>query len=311
MNIGVNMFINLLSFQYLYGLSLEVFIYNLSHTIYQQSAWAANVSANNGIIIWRERFINSSLGTDSGDIVLWLNNATTLNITIDGHFYQNADKLVLDTSNVSNYAAPKSHTHPITQITWAGTQNLATTGANTEWSIDMASDATNSYFHIWSGIKGASCMQFENNTGICRAPFGVYGGVWNDYAEYRLAESIEPGRVIIEHESGEMKLSTERLQPGAEVISDTFGFAIGETEECRTPIAVTGRVLVYTNEDRNTYPLGAAVCSGPNGTVSLMTREEIREYPERIIGTVSEIPNYEEWGTGKVKVDNRIWIRIK
>jgi hypothetical protein len=29
-----------------------------------------------------------------------------------------------------------------------------------------------------------------------------------------------------------------------------------------------------------------------------MTREEIREYPERIIGTVSEIPNYDIWHAG-------------
>lgn len=139
----------------------------------------------------------------------------------------------------------------------------------------------------------------------------VYGAVWNDYAEYRIADSIEPGRVVIEHESGSMKLSTERLQPGAEIISDTFGFAIGETEESKTPIAVSGRVLAYPYEDRYSYPLGSAVCSGPNGTISLMTREEIREYPERIIGTVSEIPEYEEWGTGKVKVNGRIWIRVK
>jgi hypothetical protein len=70
--------------------------------------------------------------------------------------------------------------------------------------------------------------------------------------------------------------------------------------------------LAYPAEDRYSYPLGAAVCSGPNGTVSLMTREEIKEYPERIIGTVSEIPEYDEWGTEqKIKVNNRIWIRIK
>lgn len=139
----------------------------------------------------------------------------------------------------------------------------------------------------------------------------VWGAVWNDYAEFRKAESIEPGRCVIEHSSAEMKLSTERLQPGAEIISDTFGFAIGETDECKTPIASSGRVLAYPYEDRNSYPLGAAVCSGPNGTISLMTREEIKEYPERIIGTVSEIPDYEEWGTGKVKVNGRIWIRIR
>ena len=139
----------------------------------------------------------------------------------------------------------------------------------------------------------------------------VTGAVWNDYAEYRKAESIEPGRVVVESTDGEMKLSTERLQPGAEIISDTFGFAIGETDEYKTPIAAAGRVLAYPNEDRYSYPLGCAVCSGPNGTVSQMTREEIKEYPERIIGTVSEIPEYKNWGTGNVKVNGRIWIRIK
>lgn len=138
----------------------------------------------------------------------------------------------------------------------------------------------------------------------------LYGAAWNDYAEFRKAETIEPGRVVVEDVLGEMKLSTERMQPGANIISDTYGFTIGQTEECQTPIAVAGRVLAYTYEDRNSYPLGAAVCSGPNGTVSLMTREEIREYPERIIGIVSEIPDYEVWGAGEIKVNNRIWIKI-
>ena len=101
------------------------------------------------------------------------------------------------------------------------------------------------------------------------------------------------------------------MQPGAEVVSDTFGFAIGETNECKTPIAVSGRVLVYPYEDRNSYQPGDAVCSGPNGTVSKMSREEIKEYPERIIGTVSEIPDYEVWGQSGIKVYNRIWIRLR
>ena len=138
-----------------------------------------------------------------------------------------------------------------------------------------------------------------------------WGAVWNDYAEYRKAETLEAGRVVIEDKSGEMKLSTERLQPGANVVSDTFGFAIGETDDCKTPLAVAGRVLAYPYEDRDSYPLGAAVCSGPNGTISLMTREEIREYPERIIGTVSEIPTYEVWGDGNAPVNGRIWIKVR
>ena len=40
-------------------------------------------------------------------------------------------------------------------------------------------------------------------------------------------------------------------------------------------------------------------------------REEIREWSDRIVGIVSEIPEYEEWGTGKVKVNGRIWIKVK
>lgn len=140
----------------------------------------------------------------------------------------------------------------------------------------------------------------------------VYGAVWNDYAEYRQTkEYIQPGYCVIETGKGDLIKSSERLQPGANIVSDTFGFAIGETEQTKTPLAVSGRVLAYPYEDRDSYQAGDPVCSGPNGTISKMTREEVREYPDRIIGTVSEIPNYEVWGTGNVKVDNRIWIKVK
>jgi hypothetical protein len=175
-------------------------------------------------------------------------------------------------------------------------------------------------FH-WGGRVAASlafhsngAFYFRNQADTGQAPVyasAVYGAVWNDYAEYRKAETLEAGRVVIEDKSGKMKLSTERLQPGANVVSDTFGFAIGETDDCKTPLAVAGRVLAYPYEDRDSYPLGAAVCSGPNGTISLMTREEIREYPERIIGTVSEIPTYEVWGDGNAPVNGRIWIKVR
>ena len=140
----------------------------------------------------------------------------------------------------------------------------------------------------------------------------VYGAVWNDYAEYRQTKKyVQPGYCVIETGKGDLIKSSERLQPGANIVSDTFGFAIGETEQTKTPLAVSGRVLAYPYEDRDSYQAGDPVCSGPNGTISKMTREEVREYPERIIGTVSEIPSYEIWGTGNVKVNNRIWIKVK
>lgn len=147
-----------------------------------------------------------------------------------------------------------------------------------------------------------------------RTGLKLYGAVWNDYAEFRQTkDKVEPGRVVIETGRGDLKLSTERLQPGANVVSDTFGFAIGETKKAKTPLAVAGRVLVYTFEDKYSYKPGDAVCTGPNGTVSKMTREEIWKYPERIVGTVSEIPEYEIWesGDGPIQVNSRIWIKVK
>lgn len=158
-----------------------------------------------------------------------------------------------------------------------------------------------------------NCQTYANKKTSCYiSTAGVlYGAAWNDYAEYRSSDPIEPGRVICETGNGTLKLSTERLQPGANIVSDTFGFAIGETENCKTPIAVSGRALVYTYEDRYSYEAGDPVCAGPGGTVSKMSREEVMMYPDRIVGIVSEIPEYERWGTGNVEVKNRIWIKVK
>lgn len=48
-----------------------------------------------------------------------------------------------------------------------------------------------------------------------------------------------------------------------------------------------------------------------------MSREEVRDYPDRIVGTVSCVPDYAEWGGGEiadrdpVKVNGRIWIKVR
>ena len=139
----------------------------------------------------------------------------------------------------------------------------------------------------------------------------VKGAVFNDYAEYRTTINLEAGRVVVDQDDGTLKCSDNRLLPGAQVISDTFGFSIGEMKEAKTPLAIAGRVLVYPYQNRENYHAGMAVCSAPNGTVDIMTREEIKEYPDCIIGIVSEIPKYKEWGTNKIKVNNRIWIKVK
>ena len=159
-------------------------------------------------------------------------------------------------------------------------------------------------------VLGNGNTKKDGDSGVLVAT-KVRGAVFNDYAEYRESLVKEPGRCVIETGYGDLELSTKRLQLGGNIISDTFGFSIGETDKAETPIAVCGRVLAYPYENRYKFTAGAAVCSGPNGTVSLMTREEIKEWPDAIIGYVSEIPEYKEWGTDKIQVNNRIWIKIK
>ena len=142
----------------------------------------------------------------------------------------------------------------------------------------------------------------------------LFGAAWNDYAEFRVMREkniIPYGYCVCENGDDTVSVSTERLQPAPGIVSDTYGYAIGKTDDALIPIAVSGRVLAYTYEDRNEFTPGDAVCAAPGGTVSKMTREEIKDYPDRIVGTVSAIPDYEEWGAGHVKVNNRIWIKVR
>lgn len=124
-----------------------------------------------------------------------------------------------------------------------------------------------------------------------------------------------------------MVLCDRRLVAGAKIISDTFGCSVGESDSAKTPLGVAGRVLVYTYQNRDNYKVGDAVCAAPNGTVDIMTREEIKEYPDRIIGIVDEIPIYKRWEqyrtcknennesvsnkVSDIEVKGRIWIYVK
>ena len=110
---------------------------NTSTTTVAVSDWVGNTSS--GKIVWREKFTNSSLGTDNGAILFWLASNTAaggvgLNVTIDGQFYQNMDKVVLDSGNYSSYCAPASHTHsylPLSGGTLTGTTIAAATAVGT------------------------------------------------------------------------------------------------------------------------------------------------------------------------------------
>ena len=194
-------------------------------------------------------------------------------------------------------------------------------GSGTTKSVLMRNDGNNFYIitcnatsgNSWYIPSGGLDHSFRINlTNGFTYVSKLYGAVWNDYAEFRQGDTIEAGHCVIETGDDTLITSTERMMPGANITSDTFGFAIGETEQAKTPIAVSGRVLAYPYESREEFKknIGRPVCSGPNGTVSIMTDEEYKNKGYCAIGTISAVPDYEEWGTGKVKVNGRVWIKV-
>ena len=141
----------------------------------------------------------------------------------------------------------------------------------------------------------------------------VYGAVYNDYQEYRLGkEKIEPGYIAITDKDGRVKkCNKDRQKNIAGVVSDVFGFQIGEIEnEINVPIQVSGRVLVY-QKNRSKLKPGDQVCATKDGRVRKMKWWEKLLFPEAIVGFVDEIPSYDEWGSDKIKVNGRIWIRVR
>ena len=147
---------------------------------------------------------------------------------------------------------------------------------------------------------------FINGNGI------MQGTAWNDYAELRdLVGEAQPGMVVCDNGDGSVSLSKEKLQPCAHVVSDTYGHLIGDRDKGSTiPVAVAGRVLVNIYNTISDLEIGDCICAGRNGLGEKMTRQEIINYPDRIIGTVCEIP------VGKVKygdvdIKGRVWINVK
>ena len=172
---------------------------------------------------------------------------------------------------------------------------------------------------LWDSASQKSIVRTNDGvTCTCDMNFiapSVEGAVFNDYAEYRALkdpiESYEPGYCMTCNRDGKLFRTSSRMQHCEGITSDTFGFSIGRTDEATVPLAVAGRVLVYTSEDPSTYYSGQAVCASKGGRVSKMTDSEIAQNPDRIVGIVSEVPTYETWGTNNIKVNGRIWITVK
>ena len=165
---------------------------------------------------------------------------------------------------------------------------------------------------VFSAATTAGYNAYKMNTSVAVQPStGVlFGAAWNDYAEYRQLEGLtaKPGEVVCETGHDTVERSAGKLGPAPAVVSNTYGFIIGE-EENSVPVAVAGKVLVYVEGNREKYKVGDVFCAGADGKACLMTKEEIKMYPDRILGYYVGTPDYEYFND--VPVDGRVWIRIK
>lgn len=254
----------------------------------------------------------------NNNLVIKLNNGTTEGtnqFTYNGSATKNIN---ITPANIG--AASSSHNHDSSYVKKSGdtmTGNLIVSRSDTNDASVRVTNSKESIGLLSSTNRGlydytkSKWLIYTDGTKASTS-YALYGAVWNDYAEFREGDTIDAGRCVVEVGDDTLITSTERMMPGANITSDTFGFAIGETEQAKTPIAVSGRVLAYPYESREEFKknIGRPVCSGPNGTVSIMTDEEYRDRGYCAIGTISAVPDYEKWGTGKVKVNGRVWIKV-
>lgn len=268
----------------------------------------------------------SLIGDCSGSTTFDGSNNASINVTIADNSH-NHTWLELAPGNISlpTGASMSADTGPF-NVRWFSTNNLIA-GQPAQYGFLMTMSAGKGsveQHQLWftqcdgdiyhRGTNGGNSDSPPSFKRLWQEGHSITGAVWNDYAEYRESDCKEFGYVFTEKGDDTLTRTTERLQSFAGVSSDTWGFCQGETEKAKTPIAVAGRVLVYTYRDREEYKPGDVVCAAPNGTIDIMTREEVINYPDRIVGTVSCVPEYDTWGSGDrdpVKINGRIWIKVR
>ena len=230
---------------------------------------------------------------------------TTINEVIDSdagkaplkhsHTMKDISGLSLDWSAIENKPAaypPENHNHDSRYIPYGTEQKAGQFDKTTTLPTDTTSRLN--YNGIFYGSK-------------------VMGAWYNDYAEVREADAEYEAGIVVSAVNGIMTLSNQRLMPLCKVVSDTYGMCIGECNELKHSVivAVCGRALVKLDVEPKQEYEGFPVCSGENGTASIMSREEIKEFPDRMIGVIHSIPNTDVWGNDSVNVNGRVWIEVK
>ena len=93
--------------------------------------------------------------------------------------------------------------------------------------------------------------------------------------------------------------------------SDTAGDILGKKGKHKElDIAIGGFVLAHVDD---IYESGTPLTCGPDGCLTEMKREDVREYPERLVATYWKPEQADFWGPeeGQIAVNGRDWVKIK
>ena len=184
-----------------------------------------------------------------------------------------AFKTILDSGNYTSYTVTKTGSGASGSwgISVTGSSASCTGNSNTaDYQNCVATNeiryarngnmaSANDLWQGWAFAEGKVAVingwRFGNGNGALAPIYGskVYNAIWNDFAEYRESDVFEGGRVLVSDGHGKLVLATERLQPAARVISDTFGCSVGQSDKAKTPIGVAGRVLVYPYQCQDVF----------------------------------------------------------
>lgn len=244
------------------------------------------------------------IDTDSKDyLVIGPNGPSTSvenSIFFRGLSKQDAERSVTYDNNNVLISVPSADTNPYLKVGAVSTVNIDEVPSTEE---------NNRYYIVCKNDPGVLYTFKLNDDGIYIDGRGVmHGAAWNDYAEARTCNECETphqldGYVVCESGDGTVKLSTKRLQPCAYVVSDTYGSTIGSGN---INVGIAGKALVYTDDD---VEIGDCLAAGENGKAVKMTRQEIINYPDRILGIVIEIPAQDTYND--IKINGRIWVKLK
>ena len=141
----------------------------------------------------------------------------------------------------------------------------------------------------------------------------VWNAVWNDVADFQKLyynEEIVFGKCYYDTSDG-LKICNKRCQKSVVgIASNTFGFGLGAGSDNAIPIGVVGWTLAFVD---NEYEPGTPLTNTENGTLTEMTLQEKRDYPERLVAIYKKIENKQKWGVpGKeINVNGRHWVKIK